>query len=44
MRLNTPEAVLRVNRRALVAALLALLLCLCAGLYMMTVMRKEEEQ
>ena len=30
MRLNTPEAVLRVNRRALVAALLALLLCLVA--------------
>lgn len=30
MRLNTPEAVLRVNRRALIAALLALLLCLVA--------------
>ena len=30
MRLNTPEAVLRVNRRALIAALLAAALCLVA--------------
>ena len=30
MRLNTPEAVLRVNRRALIAALLAAVLCLVA--------------
>jgi len=30
MRLNTPEAVLRVNRRALIAALLAAALCFVA--------------
>ena len=30
MRLNTPEAVLRVNRRAMIAALVAAALCLVA--------------